>query len=296
MFNQPVGLEIIKTSRFSIETCHIFRRGKLKKGDTGRRWQTAIKDKAFDGICRLPVLETRPEQFLHVLENGTVSTSVYLRRLHNFALDMTWLPWPVIVKRQWPEIRFKEKLAITLEEHRRIVEREKNPECKVFYKLAWHLGASQSDLAFLETENVDWENHVISFARKKTGSIAIMRFGDDVAENTLFSGGNFVDLSEFSGRSAMLKFVNGLLGEILPTGYVNCLKPTFFSPAPSSTMGYSDLFEPFGKTDNCRGSRLCIGIKGIHMRAAAFRFWPVVFVWVCCCEIFSSFSSAGSST
>jgi integrase len=155
---------------------------KLKKADTGHRWQTAIKDKAFDSIRRLPVLETRPEQFLRVLENGTVSTNVYLRRLHNFALDMTWLPWPVIVKRQWPEIRFKEKRAITWEEHRRIVEREKNPERKAFYQLAWYLGASQSDLAFLEAENVDWENHIISFARKKTGSIAIMRFDNDMAE------------------------------------------------------------------------------------------------------------------
>ncbi len=48
--------------------------------------------------------------------------------------------------------------------------------------MAWHMGASQSDLAFLEAENIDWEHHVISFERKKTGSIAIMRFGEDVAE------------------------------------------------------------------------------------------------------------------
>jgi hypothetical protein len=25
---------------------------------------------------------------------GKVPTNVYLRRLHNFALDMKWLPWP----------------------------------------------------------------------------------------------------------------------------------------------------------------------------------------------------------
>jgi integrase len=43
--------------------------------------------------------------------------------------------------------------------------------------LAWHLGASQSDLAFLEAENVDW-NRIISFARMKTGSIAIMRLDE----------------------------------------------------------------------------------------------------------------------
>jgi len=48
--------------------------------------------------------------------------------------------------------------------------------------LAWHLGAAQSDLAFLEAENIEWEHSVISFARKKTGSIAIMRFDDEVAQ------------------------------------------------------------------------------------------------------------------
>jgi len=85
-------------------------------------------------------------------------------------------------KKRWPGIKFKEKRAITLVEHQAIVEREQNPERKAFYQLAWHLGASQSDIACLEAGNIDWENHVISFARKKTGSIAIMRFDDEVAE------------------------------------------------------------------------------------------------------------------
>ena len=124
---------------------------KLKKDQTQHRWQTAIKDKAFDLIRHLPLLETRPEHFLRVLEAGKVSTNVYLRRMHNFALDMNWLPWPVLPKkRQWPAVEFKEKRGITLAEHLAIVARENNPERKAFYKLAWHLGASQSDLAFLE--------------------------------------------------------------------------------------------------------------------------------------------------
>jgi len=155
---------------------------KLKKGETQRRWQSAIKDKAFDTMRHLPVLETRPEHFLRVLETGKVSTNVYLRRIHNFALDMTWLPWPVIVKRQWPKVQFKDKRAITWPEHQAIVAREQNPERKAFYQLAWHLGASQTDLALLEAENIDWEHNVVSFARKKTGSIAIMRFDGDMAE------------------------------------------------------------------------------------------------------------------
>ena len=155
---------------------------KLKKDQTQHRWQTAIKDKAFDSIRHQPLLETRPEHFLRVLESKKVSTNVYLRRIHNFALDMTWLPWPVLAKKRWPAVEFKEKRGITLAEHLAIVAREHNPERKAFYKLAWHLGASQSDLAFLEAENVDWDNHVISYKRMKTDTVAIMRFDEDMAE------------------------------------------------------------------------------------------------------------------
>jgi integrase len=155
---------------------------KLKKDETQRRWQTAVKDKAFDNIRHLPLLETRPEHFLRVLEAGKVSSNVYLRRIHNFAVDMTWLPWPVLPKKRWPAVEFKEKRGITLDEHLAIVAREQNPERRAFYQLAWHLGASQSDLACLEADNVDWENRIISCARKKTGTVAIMRFDDEVAE------------------------------------------------------------------------------------------------------------------
>lgn len=141
----------------------------------------AIKDKALDGLRTLPLLETRAEQFLRVLERGKVSTNIYLRRIHNFALAMSWLPVPVIPRRQWPDIRHKEKRAITLDEHRAIVARETNPERRAFYELEWHLGASQSDLAFLQAENIDWENKVISYARKKTSQVAFVCFGEAVA-------------------------------------------------------------------------------------------------------------------
>ena len=43
---------------------------------------------------------THSAQFLKVLEAGSVATNVFLRRIHNFALDMSWLPWPVLAKKQ----------------------------------------------------------------------------------------------------------------------------------------------------------------------------------------------------
>ncbi|MCX6909196.1 MAG: tyrosine-type recombinase/integrase [Verrucomicrobia bacterium] len=141
---------------------------KTKTGPTHHRWSTAIKDKAFDLVRNLPIFQTKAQHFLKVLETGTVSTNVYLRRVHNFALDMNWLPCSIIVKRQWPQIHFKEKRAITLQEHLQIIARERNPERRAFYELAWHLGTSQSDLANLHAEDVDWQNGVISFERMKT--------------------------------------------------------------------------------------------------------------------------------
>jgi len=79
-------------------------------------------------------------------------------------------------------IQFKDKRAITFDEHQRIVAREKNPERRNFYWLCWHLGGSQTDVAYLSAEDIDWQNHTIAYARKKTGSLAIIHFGDEIAE------------------------------------------------------------------------------------------------------------------
>jgi integrase len=155
---------------------------KFKTGETQARWLTAIKDKAFDPLRRLCLLETKADHIMHVLEEGTVSTNVYLRRLHNFAVGMNWLPWPVLPKLLWPPVKYKPKRAITRTEHEAIVKRELNPERRAYYEMAWHLGASQTDIALLEAENVDWAAWLLSYTRKKTGSVAIMRLDDELAE------------------------------------------------------------------------------------------------------------------
>jgi len=152
---------------------------KLKTGPTQYRWQSAGKDKAFDLIRNRLLIETQPEHFLAVLRKGTVSTNAYLRKTHNFALDMNWLPACVIPKRQWPAIRFKEKRAITLAEHEKIIAAEVNPERKNLYQLCWHLGASQGDIAALKGEDVDWANSTVSFFRKKTGVPVLVHLGSE---------------------------------------------------------------------------------------------------------------------
>jgi integrase len=139
----------------------------MKDGETYRRWRVAAKDKALAELEKLKLLDTRAEHFLRVLKRGTVSTNVYLRRIHNFAMDMAWVPAPIIPRRQWPKVQHGEKRAITWDEHLRIVDREPNPERQAFYQLAWHLGASQGDLAHLHAEDIDWSTKTICFERMK---------------------------------------------------------------------------------------------------------------------------------
>src|SRR6266478_4343523 len=83
-----------------------------KSGPTQDRWRRAAKETALDSIRHRIILETQAEHLLACLKAGTVSTNVHLRKLHNFCISMNWLPWPLIPKRLWPEVRFKDKRAM----------------------------------------------------------------------------------------------------------------------------------------------------------------------------------------
>ncbi|HTI69104.1 MAG TPA: hypothetical protein VMF06_04025, partial [Candidatus Limnocylindria bacterium] len=154
----------------------------LKTGPTQARWKAAIRDQAFDSIRNRKLIETTGEHFFAVLRSGTVSTNMFLRRLHNFAVGMHWLPWPVLPKRQWPSVSHKERRAITPQEHQKIINREHNPEIKAYYQLLWHTGGAQTDIAELTAEDVDWKDRTISYSRNKTGVPVIVAFGPEATE------------------------------------------------------------------------------------------------------------------
>jgi integrase len=148
-----------------------------KTGPTLHRWKTTSKDPAFDRIRESVVVTTLAEDFLAVLRAGTVSTNVYLRRLQNHCLDLGWLPVPVLPKKKFPEIKHKERRAITAEEHAKIIAREGNPERRDFYELCWQFGGSQSDIASLDAKDIDYQNRGFAYARKKTTNLGGMRIG-----------------------------------------------------------------------------------------------------------------------
>ena len=89
-----------------------------KHGPTKERWQRAVKQKAFDLILPLIIIETQAEQLFACLKAGTVSTNVHLRELHNFCISMNWLAWPIIAEAHafWRQFCAHQFVAFALEE------------------------------------------------------------------------------------------------------------------------------------------------------------------------------------
>lgn len=152
-----------------------------KSGPTLVRWQTAMRDTAFDSIRHRKLIETTAEHFLAALKAGSISTNMFLRRLHNYAVNMRWVPLPVLPKPNWPAVRHRERRAITFEEHQKIIDRELNPATRAYYELLWHLGGAQTDIATLTAEDIDWHDQTISYRRHKTGTVSLLSFGPEVA-------------------------------------------------------------------------------------------------------------------
>jgi len=152
-----------------------------KQGSTQTRWHSAIRDPALEALRQRRLIETTAEHFLAALKAGAVATNVYLRRIHHYAVAMHWLPWPVLPKHHWPAIKFKAKRAITLEEHQRIIARERVPAVRAYLELCWHLGGAQTDIARLTAEDIDWQQQTIAYRRCKTGNVSLIGFGDEVA-------------------------------------------------------------------------------------------------------------------
>ena len=138
-------------------------------GNTRIRFQKVVNSAPFEILAPLPLLSTESTHFLSVLRHpkAGVSTNVWLRILHNRALNLGWLLAPVLAKAIWPKIKYKSKRGITAEEHRAIVAAEHDPTYRLFYEMLWHTGGSQTDVANLHRRHVDPIQNVIFYRRKK---------------------------------------------------------------------------------------------------------------------------------
>jgi integrase len=144
---------------------------------TQDRCRRAMRSKPFDRIRHQQLVEATAKDLLDVLRSGTSSTNHFLRRLHNLAIDLGWLPWVVLAPKLWPKIEAKPKRSITHDEHVRIVSDDENLERSLYYEVLWEIGASQSDGAKLTAENVDWCTGRMAYIRSKTKTNCTLEIG-----------------------------------------------------------------------------------------------------------------------
>ena len=132
------------------------------KASTQERCARAMNSKSLDLIRNKTLLATTSDDMLTVMHAGKNTTNHYLRRLHNLAVNLGWLAWPILAKRAWPKIRTARRRAVTREEHQRIIDAEKNTERRNFYELLWETGCAQTDAAHLRAEDIDRGKRILS--------------------------------------------------------------------------------------------------------------------------------------
>ena len=139
------------------------------EGATAVRWRKFAKSAPLKLLVNLPLYQTEAVHFLAVLnhQKAGVSTNVWLRILHNRALDLGWLLTPVLNRRLWPKVKYKARRAITADEHAKVIASEKMDDYRKFFRLLWETGGSQTDIAYLNAEDIDWTNNRLYYARKK---------------------------------------------------------------------------------------------------------------------------------
>jgi hypothetical protein len=126
-----------------------------------------VMSPTLDGIRDRKLIETTSEDLLDLLRRGGAATNNYVRRYHNLALKLGWLPRPILYPAVWPKVTPKKRRAVTQEEYDRIIAAEGNFERRAYYQLLWETGAAQTDGALIRAEDVDWEKDVVFYQRQK---------------------------------------------------------------------------------------------------------------------------------
>ncbi|NJM54630.1 MAG: hypothetical protein HC841_00695 [Verrucomicrobiae bacterium] len=175
------------------------------KDSSRERYETVFKSPAFDGLRNKTLLETTADDFFAVFKDGRVSIVCFLKRLHNFALNLGWIAVPIIAPCLWPQYQPKERRGITRDEHESVLARERVAEWRLYLELLWHTGAAQSDAVNFKAEDIDWHTRTISYFRQKTGSLAqfTMSHGLEAVLSELpTTGVLFPNLSRFRPTTA----------------------------------------------------------------------------------------------
>ncbi|HUB68042.1 MAG TPA: tyrosine-type recombinase/integrase [Candidatus Methylacidiphilales bacterium] len=151
------------------------------QGSTKKRFKNFAKSAPIQSLRRLPLIETEASHFLNALRHPRAgsSTNKWMRIVHNRALDLGWLLAPVLARKCWPKFRTQRTIAITLEQHRRLIQAELDEEFGHYLEVLWETGGAQTDIACLHRDNVDLINRRLTFNRRKLehrsmGNVAIV--------------------------------------------------------------------------------------------------------------------------
>src|ERR1017187_8083815 len=130
------------------------------------RYANVFKSSAEDGLRHKRLMETTADDFLAMFNDGKVSIICFLKRLHNFAVNLGWSAVPIVAPYLWPKYEPKDRRGITLDEHQSLLANEQKAEWRLFLELLWETGAAQSDAANFKAEDIDWQTRTVD--RKST--------------------------------------------------------------------------------------------------------------------------------
>lgn len=134
---------------------------------TQERSLRVARSKSLAGLAKRKLIETTSEDLLDLLHKSGAAVNNYLRRYHNLAFKLGWLPKPILHPALWPKVIPKRKRAVTVAEYEGIIRAEKNVERRAYYTLLWETGAAQTDGAQICGEDIDWEKGHLIYKRQK---------------------------------------------------------------------------------------------------------------------------------
>ena len=139
------------------------------EGATKKRFAKFVKSAPMAALRSTKLVDTTANHVLAVLthEKAGVSTNVQLRILHNRAIDLGWLLQPALSRKSWPKLKYRKRRGITAGEHSKILAVTKREDFRLFLELLWETGGSQTDIAKLQAEDVDWDTGRLYYERVK---------------------------------------------------------------------------------------------------------------------------------
>jgi integrase len=142
------------------------------QGSTKKRFAKFVRSKPMIVLRKVRLVDTTAEHILATLAHpkAGVSTNVQMRIVHNRALDLGWMLQPALSKRAWPKIKYGKRRAITAAEHQKILSVTKREDFRLFLELLWETGGSQTDIASLQAEDIDWAERRLYYERAKLKS------------------------------------------------------------------------------------------------------------------------------